>query len=82
MRRFRENIESLAQIVADQDGEPPPDLIGPFRQLIAAVVVQPTHDEQAYDVGIKGYLSSLVNAELSVIKLVAEEGFEPPTQGL
>ncbi len=82
VRRFRENIESLAQIVAEKDGEPSPELVGPFRQLVAAVVVQPTENGQAYEVGIKGYLSSLVNTELSVIKMVAEEGFEPPTQGL
>lgn len=38
--------------------------------------------QQPYEINIKGYLSSLIDSELSVIKMVAEEGFEPPTQGL
>ncbi|PST20096.1 recombinase family protein [Rhizobium sp. JAB6] len=80
--RFRENIESLAQIVAKEGAEPSPELIGPFREIVAAVVVHQTDPGQPYDIGLKGRLASLVSPELSVIKVVAEEGFEPPTQGL
>ncbi|UTY51549.1 recombinase family protein [Sinorhizobium fredii] len=82
VKRFRENIESLAQIVREKDGEASPEIAAPFRQLVAAVVVNPTEKGQPYEINIKGYLSSLIESELSVIKLVAEEGFEPPTQGL
>ncbi|MGO8091624.1 recombinase family protein [Rhizobium leguminosarum] len=82
VRRFRENIENLSAILAQGEEEPPPELLGPFRQLVAAVVVYPTENGQVYEIGIKGYLSSLIDTDLSVIKMVAEEGFEPPTQGL
>ncbi len=52
------------------------------RYIVAAVVINPTEKGQPYEINIKGYLSSLIDSELSVIKMVAEEGFEPPTQGL
>ena len=80
--RFRENIECLSQIVAKEEAELSPELVGPFREIVAAVVVHQTELGQPYDIGIKGRLASLVSPELSVIKMVAEEGFEPPTQGL
>lgn len=82
VRRFRENIESLAKIVNQKQGEVSPELMIPFRQLVAAVVVQPTPAGQAYEINIKGYLASLVTSELSVIKVVAGGGLEPPTLGL
>ncbi len=80
--RFRQNIESLAQIIEKEGDEPSPELVGPFREIVAAVVVRQSENGQPYDIGIKGRLASLVSPELSVIKVVAEEGFEPPTQGL
>lgn len=44
IRRFRENIENLSAILAQGEEEPPPELLGPFWQLVAAVVVYPTED--------------------------------------
>jgi site-specific DNA recombinase len=80
--RFRQNIESLATILRSSDGNAPADLSETFRQLVAAVVVEPTAAGEAYSVSLKAYLSSLMSTELSVIKLVAGEGLEPPTRGL
>lgn len=82
VRRFRENIESLAQIVSEKGGEPSPELVAPFRQLVAAVIIESTPVGEAYNVRLKGYLSSLINSDLSVIKVVAGGGIEPPTSGL
>lgn len=73
VKRFRENIESLAQIVREKDGEASPEIAAPFRQLVAAVVINPTEKGQPYEINIKGYLSSLIDSELSVIKMVAED---------
>ncbi|MBY5666639.1 hypothetical protein [Rhizobium leguminosarum] len=67
VRRFRENIENLSAILAQGEEEPPPELLGPFRQLVAAVVVYPTENGQVYEIGIKGYLSSLIDTDLSVM---------------
>lgn len=82
VKRFRENIEKLAEILASDDEDPSPELIAPFRQVVAAVIVQHSEPGQPYEINIKGYLTSLIDTKLSVIKMVAEEGFEPPTQGL
>lgn len=53
-----------------------------FRQLVAAVIVHPRGKGEPYTIQIKGYLSNPVDSALSAKSLVAEEGFEPPTQGL
>ncbi|MGV2147516.1 recombinase family protein, partial [Rhizobium sp. 16-544-2B] len=68
VRRFRENIESLAQIVMEKGGEASPELIAPFRQLVAAVIIEPSESGQPYNIRLKGYLSSLINSDVSVIK--------------
>ncbi len=80
--RFKENIESLAKVLRSSDGSVPSELGETFRQLVAAVVVEPTAAGEAYSVSLKAYLSSLMSSELSVIRLVAGEGLEPPTRGL
>lgn len=80
--RFRASIESLAKILRSSDGNVPMELGETFRQLVAAVVVEPTPAGEAYSVSLKAYLSSLMSSDLSVIKLVAGEGLEPPTRGL
>ncbi len=54
VNRFRENIESLAQIIAREGAEPSPELVAPFREIVAAVVVHQTENGQPYDIGIKG----------------------------
>ena len=82
VRRFRENVESLARIVQN-GGEVSPELAVPFRQMVAAVVVEPRAPYEPYRIGIKGFLSGLIGGdEHSVIKLVAGGGIEPPTSGL
>lgn len=72
VKRFRENIESLANILASNSEDPAPELVAPFRQLVAAVVLNPSRDGHAYEVNIKGYLASLIDPDLSAIKMVAE----------
>ncbi|NTC83778.1 recombinase family protein [Agrobacterium tumefaciens] len=82
LRSFRASIESLAKILRSSDGNVPTELGETFRQLVAAVVVEPTPAGEAYSVSLKAYLSTLMSSDLSVIKLVAGEGLEPPTRGL
>ncbi|WP_313760206.1 recombinase family protein [Rhizobium sp.] len=80
--RFRENVEALAQIVRTS-GELSTELAVPFRQMVAAVVVEPREPGDPYRITIKGFLSSLIGGEEhSVIRLVAGGGIEPPTSGL
>ncbi|MQX28863.1 recombinase family protein [Sinorhizobium meliloti] len=82
VKRFRENVEQLADVVATKTGTVDVGAVSAFRQLVAAVIVHPREKGEPYTIQIKGYLSSLIDSTLSAISLVAEEGFEPPTQGL
>lgn len=82
VRRFRENVESLAKILQG-GGEVLPEVSMPFRQIVAAVVVEPRAAYEPYRIGIKGFMSGLIGGdEHSVIRLVAGGGIEPPTSGL
>lgn len=70
VRRFRENIENLAEIIREGK-EVSPEMAIPFRDMVAAVVVEATGPGEPYALSIKGYLSSLIGSEHSVIRLVA-----------
>ena len=60
--RFRENIESLSQIVALKDGEPDADIVSAFRELVAAVIVHQAGKGEPYALQIKGHLTSLLKS--------------------
>jgi site-specific DNA recombinase len=79
VQRFKENVEALAEILVEKDALPDLELLGTFRSLIERVIVQPRKAGEEYTVGIKGYLASLMGAELSALVMVAREGLEPPT---
>jgi site-specific DNA recombinase len=72
---FKENIESLAEILADRDASPDLALIGSFRSLVEAVIVQPRKAGEEYEVRIQGRLAALMGAEVSAIQMVAGERY-------
>ncbi|CDM59047.1 site-specific DNA recombinase [Rhizobium favelukesii] len=80
--KFREDIESLAEILKDRGEEPTIELAKAFREVVSGVVVYPRKAREQYQYEIKGWLSGIAGPELSAVLMVAEEGFEPPTQGL
>ncbi|CDZ54016.1 recombinase family protein [Neorhizobium galegae] len=82
VQRFREDIETLSQIVRQNGVEISPELAVPFRQMVAAVVIEPRQPGEPYALTIKGYLSKLIGDEHSVIRLVAGGRIELPTSGL
>lgn len=82
VRRFKDNIEKLTQILATAGEIPDADSMLIFRQLIASVIVEPRKPGEDYVLEIKGYLSSLTKPDLSAVPVVAGEGLEPPTRGL
>ncbi|PWE57587.1 recombinase family protein [Metarhizobium album] len=82
IEKFRESVTRIADILTRQDGEFHIDLMKHFRQVIAAVIVQPRRPGEEYQIEIKGYLSSLISPDLSAVIVVAGEGLEPPTRGL
>jgi site-specific DNA recombinase len=82
VQRFKENVEALADILIIKDAVPDLELIGTFRSLVESVTVQPRKAGEEYTVSIRGYLASLMGAEVSALVMVAREGLEPPTPGL
>jgi site-specific DNA recombinase len=82
VQRFKENLEALADILVTTDALPDLELMGSFRSLVESVIVQPRKAGEEYEVSIRGYLASLMGAEVSALPMVAGEGLEPPTPGL
>jgi site-specific DNA recombinase len=79
VQRFKENLDSLAEILA-KDTLPDLELIGTFRSLVESVIVKPRKAGQEHEVSIRGYLASLMGAEVSAVLLVAREGLmQSPT---
>jgi site-specific DNA recombinase len=63
-------------------------LVATFRALVHSVTVYPKAPREGFQVEVKGKLAALIGgaafpqAKYSGGRVVAEEGFEPPTQGL
>ncbi|MBA4774328.1 MAG: recombinase family protein [Rhizobiales bacterium] len=82
VRRFKENLEKLTEILSSAGEVPDADAVLTFRELVASVIIDPRKPGEDYVVEIRGYLSSLMQPELSAVVVVAGEGLEPPTRGL
>ena len=84
VERFRSNLEELSAIITEKDGLPTADVVETFRELVEAVVVQPTKVREEYEVAIRGHLAGLLGSEVSAIPMVAEERFlrSPPNVGV
>ena len=75
VRRFKENIEALAEILTTKNGFPDLDLISTFRSLVEGVTVHPRKAGDEYKVNIRGYLASLIGVEMSAVPMVAGERY-------
>lgn len=82
LKKFKEDLEKLAEILSLNSETPDPDMVAAFRNVVASVIVDPRNPGEDYVIEIKGYLASLIKPELSSIVMVAGEGLEPPTRGL
>ncbi len=82
VEKFREDLENLTEILRDRAAEPSLEMAKSFREIVSGVVVYPRKAGEQYQYEIKGLLSGIAGPELSAVIVVAEEGFEPPTQGL
>ncbi|WP_088937757.1 recombinase family protein [Rhizobium sp. N122] len=80
--KFREDVESLAEILKQRGAEPTPEMARSFREVISGIIVSRRKPGEAYHYEIRGWLEGITGPDLSSVLLVAEEGFEPPTQGL
>ena len=89
MAGYLTHVRELAFTLSDHarsDDEASQRLVASFRSLIKSVTVLPGQPRRGVEVEVEGRLSALVlegrSAALSGRSVVAEEGLEPPTQGL
>ena len=82
MRRCEDIIEKLNEILAMARGILDADYMLISRQMIASVIIEPRKPGEDYVIEIKGFLSGLIEPDLSAVPVVAGEGLEPPTRGL
>jgi site-specific DNA recombinase len=88
--RYAETVDALAASVAEH-AEADDDrgaLVKAFRGLVHSVTVHPNGPREGFQVEVKGKLAALIGGDAfpqavySGGRVVAEEGFEPPTHGL
>lgn len=82
VQRYKDNLESLAAVLARKGDTLDLDVVSTFRALVQSVVVRPRTAGEQYTVNITGYLASLMGLNPSALMVVAREGLEPPTPGL
>jgi site-specific DNA recombinase len=91
---YLRQVDDLAATLSDHlrdDSEAGDRLTHAFRSLVHSVTVYPFPVREGFDVEVKGRLAELVGKPMFPVRsrtrnsggwVVAEEGFEPPTQGL
>ena len=86
---YRKRVEALETVL--RSGEPlEGEAVGLIRSWIDRIVLTPGEDRGDMTIEVYGEPAAVLalatgdptHAQLGVIKVVAEEGFEPPTQGL
>lgn len=83
-------IDSLASALADhaKAADDRGNLFAKFRKLVHSITIHPNGPKASFDVEVKWKLAALIGGQVfpqrrySGGRVVAEEGFEPPTQGL
>jgi site-specific DNA recombinase len=88
--RYIETVDRIAAVLADyaQAEDDRGSLIRDFRALVHSVTIHPNTPRNGFQVEVKGKLAALIGGEAfpqlkySGGRVVAEEGLEPPTQGL
>ena len=88
--RYAETVDALATSVAEhaEAGDDRGPLVKAFRALVHSVTVHPNGPREGFQVEVKGKLAALIGGDAfpqavySGGRVVAEEGFEPPTHGL
>lgn len=83
VQQYKTTVENLAERLNELDSRTDAEAFAAFRALVDHVTV---HDKEGgqTEVEVVGRLAALLgtNAEILGGRMVAEEGFEPPTQGL
>ncbi|MGB3502573.1 MAG: recombinase family protein [Mesorhizobium sp.] len=83
---YTADLNVLSGRLAEAQGDPSSKLIEPLRRLVDAIVIRPSDGYQPIEIEIKGKLGILLGENVALPpakklarKVVAGEGFEPPT---
>ncbi len=85
---YRRKITEL-QLALESDGQARSVAAAEIRSLVTSIEVMPREGRGKFELSVNGALAELLNLPfrkpgepLNTVMVVAEEGFEPPTQGL
>ncbi len=82
---YRTIVRNLRTALAQRPPEQKREVVASVRSLIEKIVVYPNNDPQGRDLELVGQLAALLGTQKlrnSMRRVVAEDGFEPPTHGL
>ncbi|MFZ2490207.1 MAG: recombinase family protein [Thermoanaerobaculia bacterium] len=88
LARYRQQVEDLAKALSSESAGDVREPISALRELVAAVVIHPTPPGAPMEIEVRGRLAALIGHDVFPAArmwggtVVAEEGLEPPTQGL
>ena len=78
-------VRDLRAALAERSPEQKLEVVASVRSLVDKIVIYPNNDPQGRDLELVGQLAALLGTEKlrnGVRRVVAEDGFEPPTHGL
>jgi site-specific DNA recombinase len=82
---YRAIVRNLRAELAERSHEKKHEVVASIRSLVEKIVIYPNDDSKGRDLELVGQLAALLDTEKShssMRRVVAEDGFEPPTQGL
>ena len=82
---YRTIVHDLRAALAERSPERKLEVVASVRSLVEKIVIYPNNDPQSRDLELVGQLAALLSTEdlrNSMRRVVAEDGFEPPTHGL
>ena len=83
--RYRTTVRDLRAALAERSPERKLEVVASVCSLVEKIVIYPNNDPQSRDLELVGQLAALLSTEdlrNSMRRVVAEDGFEPPTHGL
>jgi site-specific DNA recombinase len=79
---YRTIVRNLRAELAGRSRERKHEVVASIRNLVEKIVIYPNDDSRGRDLELVGQLAALLDTENSMRRVVAEDGFEPPTHGL
>ena len=82
---YRTIVRNLRAELAERSCEQKREVVASVRALVAKIVIYPNNDPEGRDLELVGQLTALLGTKKprnGMRRVVAEDGFEPPTHGL